>query len=346
MKVLIIGSSDEKGMGKSFLRAFSELKIEAKIFDEERFYKNNSPFASNRYSHRLFWRFLALPLQKEILKRTTEEKPDLVLILKGWLIKPDTVLKIKKLLPQTLLFNFNSDNPFNTWHHGNSNNWIRKSIPLYDAYFIWGKFLIEPLKKAGAKIVEYLPFGYDSYVHYPIKIDEKEKNFYSSDIAFVGSWDEERENWLNHLLDYDLKIWGNSWQKANKKLQEKWQKKEMVGEEFSRVCGASKIILNFIRKQNASAHNMRTFEVPACAGFMLATRTEEQKEFFEEAKEADYFSTPAELKEKINFYLKNNELRQKIAAAGYKKLLSANYSYTDRAKRILEIYGEFRKNII
>ncbi len=337
MKILIIGNSQEQGLGKSYLRAFSELKIEAKIIDEEEIYKSSSTFAPNRYCHRLFWWLLAVPLQKELLNKVIEEKPDLILILKGWLIKPETILNIKKSLPQTLIFNFNPDNPFNIWHHGNSNSWIRKSIPLYDAYFIWGKFLIEPLKKAGAKKVEYLAFGYDSYLHYPVSVNEKEKNFYGSDVAFIGSWDEERQKWLEHINDYDLKIWGNAWQGAPE-LKKFWQGKAVIAEEFSKVCNASKIIVNIVRKQNIPAHNMRTFEVPACAGFMLATRIKEQKEFFEEAKEADYFSTPAELKEKINFYLKNNELRQKIAEAGYKKLLSANYSYIDRAKRILELF--------
>jgi len=84
--------------------------------------------------------------------------------------------------------------------------------------------------------------------------------------------------------------------------------------------------------------------VPACAGFTLATRTEEQNEFFEEGKEAEYFSTPEELKQKIDFYLKNDDLRKKIAEAGYKKLLSANYSYTDRAKRILEVFDSVAKS--
>jgi len=42
--------------------------------------------------------------------------------------------------------------------------------------------------------------------------------------------------------------------------------------------------------------------------------------------------------EKIDYFLKNEELRKKIAEAGYKKLVDSDYSYTDRAKRILEIY--------
>ena len=51
---------------------------------------------------------------------------------------------------------------------------------------------------------------------------------------------------------------------------------------------------------------MRTFEIPACFGFALSTKTKEQQDFFKEGAEADYFSTPEELKQKIDFYLKPN----------------------------------------
>ena len=130
------------------------------------------------------------------------------------------------------------------------------------------------IKKSGVQRVEYLPFGYDQKLHYPVDVSAAERKIYDSDVAFIGSWDEKREKWLNHLLDYDLKIWGSAWKKANKNLQRKWQGREAVGEEFSKVCNSAKIILNIIRKQNfeypgrnISSHNMRTFEVPACGDF-------------------------------------------------------------------------------
>jgi len=338
MKILIISSSVEEGLGKSFLRAFESLKIETGIVDDEKLYRETNPLSSNRYCRRLFRWFLAIPLQKEMLKAVIKEKPNLILVLKGSLIKPKTISGIKKSLPRTLIFNFNPDNPFNTWHHGISNSWIKKSIPLYDAYFIWGKFLLGPLKKAGAKNVEYLPFGYDFKLHHPIQASEKDKKYYGSDVAFIGTWDEERQWWANHLLDYDLKIWGNGWEKSEKELQKKWQGKAIVCEEFSKICDASKIIVNIVRKQNIPAHNLRTFEIPACRGFALSTRTLEQQEFFKEAEEADYFSTPEELRQKIDFYLKNGELRRKIAQAGHQRLVNSDYSCQNRAKKVLDVY--------
>lgn len=343
MRVLITGSKVWYGLSLFYSKAFRKLKCKVEIFEEENLYKKQFLFFKNRYTNRLFWELFSLPIQKEFMKTIEREKPDLIFVLKGWFFSPKTLFGIKKEWPETTLFCFNPDNPFNTWHFGASNNWIRKSIPYYDVYFIWGKFLIDKVKKAGAKRVEYLPFGYDPELHYPVEVLEEERKIYGSDIAFIGTWDKEREWWLNHLLDYDLAIWGNDWQKANKRLRKKWKGKPVYGEEFSKVCNSSKIILNLIRKQNMPAHNMKTFEVPACKGFVLSTKTKELTELFEEGKEIVCFSNPRELKEKINFYLKRGELRRKIANLGYERLIKSNYSYLDRAKKILEVYERFRE---
>ena len=90
---------------------------------------------------------------------------------------------------------------------------------------------------------------------------------------------------------------------------------------------------------------MRTFEIPACGGFMLHERSAEALGFFEEGKEAEFFGSEGELKDKIGFYLKNETLRMNIAKAGYQRCLKSGYLYTDRARQILKIYDELRGNL-
>ena len=87
---------------------------------------------------------------------------------------------------------------------------------------------------------------------------------------------------------------------------------------------------------------MRTFEIPACGGFMLHERSGEVVGFFEERKEADYFDSAEELKDKIRFYLDKDDLRAKIARAGHERCATGGYLYSDRAKQILKIYEKLR----
>ena len=336
IKILIIGANPKCGMVHSFAEGFKKNKCKTAVFDEWVAYRK-TPLAKNKYFHHFLYKLLAIPLQKKIIKKVKSENPDLVLVMNGWLIKPKTLKKIKQENPKTKLLCYNGDNPFNRYHFSNSNIWIRKSIPLYDIYFIWNKSLIPQLKKIGVKKAVHIPVGYDLELHYPIKVNEKDKEIYGSDIAFIGTWDEEREEFLNKLIDYDLKIWGNSWEKANAKLQKKWMKKPVMGEEFSKVCNSAKIILNLIRKQGHTSHNMKTFEIPVCKGFALSTRTEEILGFFKEGKEIICFDSIKELKEKINYYLKHEKEREKIIETCYKRVINSRYSYEDRIKQILKI---------
>lgn len=335
MKILLIGDFSFGTLGLSYCNAFKKLNCEVYKFDTVKSYNEINPFVKYGLADRLFSRIFVQDINKAILQSVVLHKPDIVFVIKGSIVFPDTLKKIKSL-NKGLLINFNPDNPFNP-NKGASNDFIRKSIPLYDCYFIWGKFLMPLLKNAGAKHVEYLPFAYDPELHYPVKISDEEKKIFGSDIAFIGSWDKEREYWLSKITDYDLAIWGNAWEKLSifSPLRKKWKGRAVIGEDFSKVCNASKIVLNLIRKQNENAHNMRTFEVPACKGFMLTTRTSEQSVFFEEGKDMVCFETPDELIKKINEYLFKNEDRKKTSEEAYKKVQP--HVYMERAKAILDV---------
>jgi spore maturation protein CgeB len=82
---------------------------------------------------------------------------------------------------------------------------------------------------------------------------------------------------------------------------------------------------------------MRTFEVPACGAFMLAERTPEHQEYFREGEEVGYFSSPAELVEKVRYYLTHDNERQCMAEAAYRKVTSGNHTYAHRLQQILEL---------
>ena len=342
MKILLVGSFLEGSLESSFYSAFVKLgyEIDKFIFLEE--YKKVNPFAQYKYFNYLCSQYFYSLINQKLLKKIKLSQPELVLVIKGEFIFPETLCQIQQQTT-ALLYNFNPDNCFKM-ARGASNDLIRKSIPFYDCYFVWGQFLIPELKRAEAKRVEYLPFAYDPELHYPVQLTEQEKNIYGSDVAFIGTWDKEREKWLENLRDYDLAIWGNSWEKLRigSPLRKKWRDRAVIGEEFSKVCNASKIVLNLVRKQNKDANNMRTFEVPACGGFMLATRTKEQCEFFTEGKEIECFDSIEELKVKINNYLCKDRERKAIAANAHDK--ASTHTYAQRAKKILNVYKELRAN--
>lgn len=344
MKILLGGTFLMGYLELSLERYFKEYECQVYRLDIAKIIRDSTLYFldKNPISRRLCRRYWEELINKSFIELFRKIIPDLVLVYKGYYICPDTI-KLIRDSGKALIFCFNGDNPFNIDSPGVSNKNILDSIPQYDCYFIWTSSLIEPLFKAGARKVECLPFGFDPLLHYPVDLSETERRLYGNDIAFVGSWDKERERWLKEIATFDLGIWGEGYWKTHckdKSIRNKWREMAVYGENMSKVLNASKVSLNILREQNKENHNMRTFEAPACGAFVLAERSKEEKYFFEEDKEAVYFSSPEELRDKIVYYLKHEEERKKIAKEGYKRCVSSEYSYFYRVKQILNSYKE------
>jgi spore maturation protein CgeB len=99
-----------------------------------------------------------------------------------------------------------------------------------------------------------------------------------------------------------------------------------LGQEYVEVICRSKISLGFVSSSNRDQYTMRTFEIPACNGFLLAQRTDRHMELFIEGKEAEFFESTEECADKINFYLEHESARKRIADGGYNRCLKSDYS--------------------
>lgn len=341
MRILIVGEDWHGSMATSCEEALVTLGHEATIFDFRREVESRAKFASMPIVRKLERNRLKELVNGKLVDTAVQLKLDVLFVFKGELITPETLERIRKAT-NAILCNWNPDNPFNKV---NSTKDLIRSIPVYDVHLTWGKFLIPELRRVGAKRVEYLPFGYDARLHYPVNVSDEEGRFYGSDVVFIGTWEKEREEMLRYITDFDLGIWGNSWERTTiPTVRRCVRSKARYGEEMSKICNASKIVLNFIRKQNGNAHNMRTFEVPACGGFMLTTRTQEQVEFFGENGGVACFDGVDDLREKIQYYLTHEEERKRIAQCGAEKVLNGKHSYLDRMRRVIDCIRVLKKD--
>lgn len=197
-------------------------------------------------------------------------------------------------------------------------------------------------EQLGTSRVAYVPHGYVDATHQPVKFHPGEKD-YLFDVFYAGNHSPYKQRWLTELVGLDpainLAIAGSRWREQQPRVA--IADSLFLGERRG-VCYAKAIQLARI---NVAIHfgptnsdwqdlvSTRTFEIPACGGFMLHIDNEEVREFFEPGTEIDVFGSPEELHDKIRFYLSRPELRRKMIERAYARCVPA-YGYIFRAREI------------
>lgn len=339
LKVLVVDSEPSVSAGGALFRGFRLLGHEAHFFDQTPWVGGYvKPLPGERYL-RAATRPLAVPaLNLALLARAFALRPDLVLVLKGAHVLPETLASLRRATHALAMYATDDfENPLNT------NERMRRSLPEWDVVFTPRSFAIPELRAGGARRVELLPFGYDETVHRPSARLGALATDVAEAVTFVGTWAPERATWLEPLAGrLPMRIYGEGWQRVadGSPLREAIRLRPVYGEDFREIVTHAAIDVSLLRKGNRDRHNMRTFEVPACRGFMLAERTEEHQALFEEDVEAVYFGSGAELEEKAARYLRDAEARRRIAEAGHRRVVSGKHRYRDRAARIVEVVDE------
>lgn len=92
--------------------------------------------------------------------------------------------------------------------------------------------------------------------------------------------------------------------------------------EMPSIFHNSRINLNISLRSIRSGIPLRALDILGCEGFLLSNYQEELEECFDEGEEIALYSSKEECLEKISFYLKNDDIRDKIAKKGRNKVLN------------------------
>ncbi len=106
--------------------------------------------------------------------------------------------------------------------------------------------------------------------------------------------------------------------------------------EMPKVFHMSKINLNFTIPNIKSGIPLRIWDVLGAGGFLLTNYQAEIPLFFEEGEDLVCFDGIEDMREKVDYYLKHEEERKRIAENGYRKV-KAYHSYVDRIQTMLDV---------
>lgn len=286
-----------------------------------------------RLAGRALRRLFAASYNQAVLNAIDMAQPRAFLSCKGNYLHSATLEEIRRR--GVITINYYPDVHFN--HFGLDFS----TFEHYDLFFTTKSFQVEYLQTLlGSSRVHFLHHGYSSLVHRP-RLAEIGEGDYITDILYVGNYSPYKKHWLaviaQQLPDVKLMIVGNGWTRAASHFapQATVSMRHIPGDRYARLVQSARI--------NIAVHtgpsgpddwedlvSTRTFEIPACRGFMLHIDNDEVRGLFKPGQEIDVFSTPQELREKIRTYLVQPESRAAMIDRAFARCVP-NYSYDARA---------------
>lgn len=231
-------------------------------------------------------------INRSIFSSLSNGNFDILFISKGLYIGSNLITSIKKNYPSLKIVYFSNDN-INLKH--NTSISVRNYLKYVDLIVTMNI----PSYKLNYSNVLYINKSYSPIHHFPVYLKKK------YDILFIGTYEKDRYLSLLYITKLGLKVtvFGNDWDhiKSTKNLTIMY--KSVVGKEYRECISSARITLCFLRKKNRDTQTSRSFEIPACGGFMIAERTIEHEKLFKENKNVELFSSNDELYRKCLHYL-------------------------------------------
>lgn len=276
-----------------------------------------------------------------------EFKPDLILGYDYSYLMDERCAQLVEDYPCKNKFFYFADEPQSRFASGEKEGLFEKLSELGHKVFIWDRGLRESFENCF-----YLPLAAS-----PVKY-ATDFSSYKYDISFVGRpLTEKRQEILCKLINsFGAKLsifcYEEHFKRSVKEIREQglldenemmiyencWKGFVKTEEDLARIYNSSRINLN-ITEQGRSSLNYRVFEVLASGGFLLTDEREELQDFFIPSKHLEVYKNFDDLSDKIDFYLKNLNIAQKIAQLGRFQCIE-NHNFSARARVILKKAGE------
>ena len=293
---------------------------------------------AGRIKTRLLLKHQIAQLNRAILKAADAGRPDVFITVKGSFIDAQTIAALQA--KGTTCANFYPDVSFD--HPGLSYN----AIAAYDLIATTKSYHLPYLNKEfGNQRHCFIPHGYSPAVHAPVDLPATDDD-YDWDICYIGNPSPSKVDWLDSLcsafLHCRIAIVGNRWGRFAKsgKLTRAVLLPAATGTAYARVACRSKINLGIHYGSHGyqgweDKVSTRSFELPACKGFMLHIDNDEIRDLYKVGCEIDVFSNVAQLRERIGHYLDRPAKRREMLTAAFARCVPA-YSLHSRAQELMD----------
>ena len=222
-----------------------------------------------------------------------------------------------------------------------------RCVPIYDLMFAYRMHNLDDFIKFGAKRVELLRSWFIAELNHPVFLSDEDKSNYNCDLVFIGHYENDgRLEYLEKIVKagYTLRLFGPpyEWNKVLLKSEtlNHLSPVHLVWKaEYNKaICGA-KIALCFFSRLNRDTYTRRCFEIPATGTMLLSEYSEDMASLFRAGVEGDFFKSDIDLMKKIKLYIDDDELRCRVAAAGYQRVIEDGHDIKSRMAKVINHVG-------
>ena len=357
LKILLVGDFAWSIYQEACALSLEQLGCEVTRFgwvDDFRVSADDDPLHGYRsILHRIQYRLRSGPIiwriHRRLLKAAVESNPDIVWFYNVTLISPKTVRELRTLLPDSVFCQYSNDNPFSKLAKRGYWSAYLKSIKYFDLHFVYRLNNIVDYQSLGASSVQLLRSYFIEEDDYPVPVDQIPAKF-ECDVVFAGHYENDgRVEMLEAICDagFNLNLFGSDWDLAlnqlrpNSPLRDKFPVMPAVNSDYRyAICGA-KVALCFLSALNEDTYTRRSFQIPAMKTVMLSQYTDDLVALYQPDVEAVFFKNKGEMLEKLKNLVDEDQKREAIAFAGYKKVYSAGHDVNSRIRVFLNQVVEY-----
>lgn len=347
MKIVYTGEMERGGTCHARMRALARLATELHCLDYNTYWSELGRLR-RALEMRLFYLPGAARMNRDLLRMCELHRPNLVWVDKGTSIWPSTLRKLRT--HGILLVQYNTD----ALYHRSANVRLlyalqRAGMREYDMYFTTNLDDYATMHKEARPRTEMTYLGYDHERFTGAPLAPEVDRAWSNPLVFAGHYEPSTEAGILALARAGLpvKVFGPLWQRCKEKnlLAPHVAYRRLNNDEYTWALKAASIGLCFVSRMNGNQTAARSFEIPGSGTFLLAQRTPQHLECYQEGEEAEFFGSDNELVEKATFYLQHHSARETIARRGAEKCrrsFSWEKLMRDDWQKVLEHYDRYQ----
>jgi len=267
--------------------------------------------------------------EQRLVLKVEEFSPTLILVILGSQLSPKTVLRLRNATKA----------PIVCWCQDQMTTLGRQYLlgAGYDAVFVKDRYMQDLFSRMiKSTSFYYLAEACNPRVHRRIELTPDDLSRFGCDVGIACTLYYYRQEILQQLREFDLKLWGTVPDWLLYRLRERPRGREIFMDDKARAARGARISLNTLHFAEIDGLNSRAFELAGCGAFQILTSRPVLQEHFLPGIEVESFESIDELIEKIRHYLRHPDIAAAIAERGQKRAYTA-HTYEHRLQEIFRI---------